>query len=415
MAQDLERQAERTRQVLLRIFLARQDFHELRPVGDELLHATTLDVGGHRLQAKHGVCQNIARRLAQRVPREREPVLWATVVSGQRNEHAALLSRVELFSGLDRVALAKLAAHLEPLPVSAGEALFNAGDAPDGPYLVSRGQFGVFGSADGSSDEVRFSTSLPGEIALLTGARRTATVRADQDGEVLRLDQARFLQLVRSDPSVGLAISAGLIRRLRAADASRLGIDHVDGFETPRKMASKTEGTHGWRVGRQGVALGVSAILLIVGWITPAPGDLGTAGWHALVSLVALMPILALEALPDGAVALLLVAIWVLGGVAPTHIALGGFATSTWMLCVSVFAVGGAIAASGLLYRLSLWAVARAGSFVSQWSVVSDRCSIRGMVSFGGGGGADISSPTGIIAVVVVAVIGIAAWWFFSR
>jgi hypothetical protein len=37
------------------------------------------------------------------------------------------------------------------------------------------------------------------------------------------------------------------------------------------------------------------------------------------------------------------------------------------------------------------------------------------MVSFGGGGGADLSSPTGIIAVAVVAVIAIAAWWFISR
>src|SRR5207249_9470508 len=64
------------------------------------------------------------------------------------------------------------------------------------------------------------------EIALLSGEARTATIRADEDGEVLRLNQARFLSLVRAEPSVALAISAGLIKQLRQADAARLGLEH---------------------------------------------------------------------------------------------------------------------------------------------------------------------------------------------
>ena len=39
-------------------------------------------------------------------------------------------------------------------------------------------------------------------------------------------------------------------------------------------------------------------------------------------------------------------------------LALGGFATSNWVLVVSALAVGAAIAASGLLYRMALWVVA---------------------------------------------------------
>jgi CRP-like cAMP-binding protein len=112
-------------------------------------------------------------------------------------EHAELLSQVELFRGLDRVTLAKLVAHLEPLSLSAGDVLFRQGDPPDGLYLVSRGTFAIYAAAaEGSDDEITFSTcgrgESFGEIALLTSETRTATVRAQEDGELLRLDQARF-------------------------------------------------------------------------------------------------------------------------------------------------------------------------------------------------------------------------------
>jgi hypothetical protein len=59
-------------------------------------------------------------------------------------EHAELLSEVELFRGLDRITLAKLAAHLEPLALTAGEILLRQGDRPDGLYLVSRGTFAIY-------------------------------------------------------------------------------------------------------------------------------------------------------------------------------------------------------------------------------------------------------------------------------
>jgi hypothetical protein len=47
-------------------------------------------------------------------------------------EHAELLSQVELFRGLDRVTLAKLVAHLEPLALSAGDILFARAILPMG-------------------------------------------------------------------------------------------------------------------------------------------------------------------------------------------------------------------------------------------------------------------------------------------
>ena len=61
------------------------------------------------------------------------------------------------------------------------------------------------------------------------------------------------------------------------------------------------------------------------------------------------MALLALEALPDGALSLALVGVWVLGGVAAAPVALGGFATAGWVMIVAIFGIGAAVASCGLL------------------------------------------------------------------
>lgn len=323
------------------------------------------------------------------------------MTSTRQSEHAELLSRLELFRGLDRVTLAKLSAHLEPLAITQGETLFNQGDAADGLYVVSRGSFGVY-AADADSQEVRLSIchrgEAFGEIALLSGDVRSATVRAEEDGEVLRLDKSRFMSLVRADPSVGLAISAGLIRLVRQADAARLGtVEPV--FREPLPITGREERARTWKPDRKIVALGLAALILVGGWFAPAPEGLSLSGWHALISLLAVVPILAVEALPDGAAALLLVTIWVVGGVVPARVATGGFASTAFILSVSVFTVGAAVAASGLLYRFSLLAVARAGSFAGQMATLG----ISGLIL-----GAAVPNATGRMSLVASGIAELA-------
>jgi CRP-like cAMP-binding protein len=140
-------------------------------------------------------------------------------------EYAEVLASVDLFAGLDRVTLAKLAAHLEPVPVDPGAAVFRQGDPGDAFYLVVRGSFGIYVAGASGSPEKRVNTLGPGapfgEMALLSGQPRSATVRADEGAEVLRLDRTRFLGLVSREPQVALAIAGTLCERVRRADARR--------------------------------------------------------------------------------------------------------------------------------------------------------------------------------------------------
>src|SRR4029450_11550617 len=67
-------------------------------------------------------------------------------------EYADVLASVDLFAGLDRVTLAKLAAPLEPVSVDPGAAVFRQGDPGDAFYMIVRGFFGIYvAGASGSA------------------------------------------------------------------------------------------------------------------------------------------------------------------------------------------------------------------------------------------------------------------------
>lgn len=142
----------------------------------------------------------------------------------RRKRAAELLARAELFSGLDRVTLAKLAANLDPVSFSKGDAACSQGERGDSLYLVSEGTFGVYVRGSDDRPPVRVAElkrgGCFGEMALLTGEPRSATVLAEGDGELLRLDHERFAELLRRDPQIGLALSASLSRRLGTASRS---------------------------------------------------------------------------------------------------------------------------------------------------------------------------------------------------
>ena len=180
---------------------------------------------------------------------------------------------------------------------------------------------------------------------------------ADREVDALRragrVDQAR--RLVRLLPPEALLEHP----HLRELDAAPL--------EAPQVAEVTRGGLARLRLGRRLVGTALGALLLVVTWPLPPPEGLSDRGWHALLSLLASLPLLAVEAVPDGIIALLLASVWVVGGVTAPRTALGGFATSNWVLVVSTLAVGGAIASSGLLYRMALWVVANSrGGYAGQ-------------------------------------------------
>jgi MFS family permease len=112
-----------------------------------------------------------------------------------------------LFSGLAPARLEAAAQRLRPVAVAPGEVLIRQGDGADRFYYVVSGRFAVSQRHEGGERPLRSMGpgEVFGEIGLLTAAPRTATVRAEEEGELLALDGADFLRLVGGGRGAGVS------------------------------------------------------------------------------------------------------------------------------------------------------------------------------------------------------------------
>lgn len=120
------------------------------------------------------------------------------------------LAGCAVFAGMPRERLEELARSMEWQVLDRGEVLMRAGDRGDDLYVVAGGRLNVAVSGpDGAETVVREigRGSTVGEVALLVGARRTATVRAVRDTLVGRLSRTAFEQLMEEDPRSALQLT----------------------------------------------------------------------------------------------------------------------------------------------------------------------------------------------------------------
>ena len=132
---------------------------------------------------------------------------------GMSQELPDFLASIELFSDLDQQALDGLEGKLDRVRLPGGRALFRLGDAADCMYIVLAGRLQATVEVD---DETKTIGELGrgdalGEMALIGGGRRSATVRALRDSELLRLSKSTFEQLIEESPSLLLAASRRVV------------------------------------------------------------------------------------------------------------------------------------------------------------------------------------------------------------
>src|SRR3984957_9463969 len=128
------------------------------------------------------------------------------------------LSSVPLLSALDEPSLAALDAELKRVNVPGGQTLFRENDDADALYVVMSGCLGVSVS-DGHGRDTLVSRVVAGEtvgeMGILDGGFRSATVEALRDTELLRLDKSSCERLVDQYPRSMLSLMSLLVRRLR--------------------------------------------------------------------------------------------------------------------------------------------------------------------------------------------------------
>ncbi len=127
---------------------------------------------------------------------------------------ADFLGRVPLFAELDRALRDTIAAHSRELHLPAGEWLFREGDDGDALYVVRAGRLDVV-SADGTLLWVAGRGAALGELALLTGSPRAASVRAARASDLIAVDRAEFESLLDAAPALSRALNRALSEQLR--------------------------------------------------------------------------------------------------------------------------------------------------------------------------------------------------------
>lgn len=142
-----------------------------------------------------------------------------------RGDPVTLLGSLPMFRGLDRETLAAIAAELEWVSVPGGATLFEAGEAPDSMYIVIAGCLGAYAPADGA----RLLSRIPagetvGEMGLLSGHARTASVRALRDSDLARLPRESFDRVIVRHPAAMLRLAQLVVERLESADRPARGI-----------------------------------------------------------------------------------------------------------------------------------------------------------------------------------------------
>lgn len=146
-----------------------------------------------------------------------------SIQEGDHGELSGFLRSSRLGALLSEEILHEVIPKIERLQAAKGDVIIRQGDPGDSLYLVLSGQLNVV-SSDASGREIVLTVLEPGrtvgEISLLTGERRTATVVAVEDSQLLRYSRENFQALQEKYPQQMEKAVLSIIQRLEEAHLS---------------------------------------------------------------------------------------------------------------------------------------------------------------------------------------------------
>ena len=131
---------------------------------------------------------------------------------------ADLLAQVPLFEGLSRRHLKQIAEHADEISFREREIIVEAGQRGGTFFVIVEGEVRV---VRGDRTIARVGPGeFFGEISLLDGGPRSATVVADTPVVAIRLFKSSFDRVIKQEPKVAAKILAVVARRLRDAEST---------------------------------------------------------------------------------------------------------------------------------------------------------------------------------------------------
>jgi CRP-like cAMP-binding protein len=132
----------------------------------------------------------------------------------RKNAKIELIKSVPLFSSCSKKELEAIAAQADELVVPAGKTLTKEGDRGREFMVIVDGAAEV--RKKGRKVNTLGSGDFLGEIALISGGPRTATVTTTSEADLLVLTDRAFRQLTRQMPSINASVLKAVSERLQA-------------------------------------------------------------------------------------------------------------------------------------------------------------------------------------------------------
>ena len=132
------------------------------------------------------------------------------------NKEVEVLRDVPLFSKIDHTKLKLLAFTSESLTHQDGNFLFREGEPGDAAYIILKGKVSVFIETDKGPVEVAELKrgDVVGEISILCDVPRTASVKAIESVQTLKVTKDTFIHLLTEFPEIAIEIMRDLASRL---------------------------------------------------------------------------------------------------------------------------------------------------------------------------------------------------------
>jgi hypothetical protein len=146
---------------------------------------------------------------------------------GENLDHLTIMTKIQflrkvaLFAALPAADLRPIAQIAQERRYQDGEAICTQGEPGDRMYILTSGSVRVLVSRNrGKAVETarRGQGDVVGEMSIISGGPRMATLEADGDVRTLTIERQMFEKLLRERPEIALAVMRVLCARLREKD-----------------------------------------------------------------------------------------------------------------------------------------------------------------------------------------------------
>jgi small-conductance mechanosensitive channel/CRP-like cAMP-binding protein len=182
-------------------------------------------------RARHGVVSSLLAQLFQAgiTPAYEKRDLYVSRMPNRQLDRLAdretLVRRTRLFSALSPTECKELAESMTECQHQAGAVLVRQGDQGDSMYILVEGLLSVCMDKADDAPSVKLAQIVPGqffgEMSLLTGDKRSATVQATTDAVAFEISKSDLCPLLDRRPEIAIELSQVVAQRRHEQEADQ--------------------------------------------------------------------------------------------------------------------------------------------------------------------------------------------------